>query len=164
MTKPSQGILFFGADLMDRTHKHVQVFLHSCNTTATEEVEPGSLADFGGLQKKAERGECITLTPVWVERPAPKEEGRRKLDGNGFGARQSSGGGGGDKISNHGIYKQLRIIDNLGSIVLAAHLENLRLPLGAYGREICLCFSSKGDCNRSCMRSHAPLCGKIGSW
>ena len=24
----------FGADLMDRIHKHVQVFLHSCNMTA----------------------------------------------------------------------------------------------------------------------------------
>ena len=39
----------FGADLMDRIHKHVQVFLHYCNTTAIEEVESGSLAEFGGL-------------------------------------------------------------------------------------------------------------------
>ena len=42
----------FGADLMDRIHKRVQVFLHSCNTTKTEEVESGALAEFGGLQKE----------------------------------------------------------------------------------------------------------------
>ena len=33
----------FGAYLMDRTHKCVQVFLHSCNTTEIEEVESGEL-------------------------------------------------------------------------------------------------------------------------
>ena len=41
----------------------------------------------------------------------------------------------------------------------AARTEKLRLPVGADGREICLRFSSKGDCNRSCTRSHAPLRG-----
>ena len=41
----------FGADLMDRIHKRVQVFLHSCNTTAIYDVESGALAEFGGLQK-----------------------------------------------------------------------------------------------------------------
>ena len=39
----------FGADLMDKIHKRVQVFLHSCNTTSIEEVESGALAEFGGL-------------------------------------------------------------------------------------------------------------------
>ena len=33
----------FGADLMDRIHKRMQVFLHSCNTTAIEDVESGAL-------------------------------------------------------------------------------------------------------------------------
>ena len=42
----------FGEGLMDRIHKRVQVFLHSCNTTKTEEVESGALAEFGGLQKE----------------------------------------------------------------------------------------------------------------
>ena len=28
----------FGADLMDRIHKRVQVFLHFCNTTTIEDV------------------------------------------------------------------------------------------------------------------------------
>ena len=131
----------FGADLMDRIHKRVQVFLHSCNTTTVKEVELGSLAEFGGLQKKVERGECLTSMPVWVEKPAPKEEGRRKLDGNGFGARKS---GGGCIIFNHGVDPHLQIIESLGSMTLVARLENLRLPLGADGREICLHFSSKG--------------------
>ena len=42
---------------------------------------------------------------------------------------------------------------------MVARSENLRLPLGADGREICLRFSSNGDCNRSCTSSHAPLRG-----
>ena len=42
---------------MNRIHKIVQVFLHSCNTTSTEYVESGDLVEFGGLQKKVERGE-----------------------------------------------------------------------------------------------------------
>ena len=47
----------FGTNLMDRIHKRVHVFLHSCNTIAIEDVELGSLAEFGGLQKKVKRGE-----------------------------------------------------------------------------------------------------------
>ena len=42
----------FGAYLMDRIHKRVQVFLHYCNTTAIEGVKLGTLEEFGGLQKK----------------------------------------------------------------------------------------------------------------
>ena len=68
----------FGANIMDLIHKRVQVFLHSCNTTAIEEVDSGALAEFGGLQKKLERGGWLTSTPVWVDRQAPKEEGRWK--------------------------------------------------------------------------------------
>ena len=49
----------FGEDLMDRIHKRVQVFLHSCNTTAIEDVEPGALTEFGGLQKNVERGGVV---------------------------------------------------------------------------------------------------------
>ena len=37
---------------MDSIQKRVQLFLHSCNTTAIEDVEPGSLAEFLGIQKK----------------------------------------------------------------------------------------------------------------
>ena len=68
----------FGADLMDRIHNSVQVFLHSCNTTSIEEVESGAMEEFRRLQKRMERVEWITLTPVWVKRPASKEERRRK--------------------------------------------------------------------------------------
>ena len=46
----------FEADLMDWIHKRVQVFLHSCNTTAIEDVESGALEEFRGLQKRVERG------------------------------------------------------------------------------------------------------------
>ena len=56
----------FGADLIDHIHKHVQVFLHSCNTTAIEDLELGSLAEFGGIQKKVERGKWLTSMPIWV--------------------------------------------------------------------------------------------------
>ena len=135
------------------------MFLHSCNTTEIEEVESGALAEFEGLQKRVERGEWLTSTPVWVERPAPKEEELRKSDGNGLVARQSGERGWGSSVFNHGVDPQLRIIENLGSMTQAAHTENLRLPVGANGREICLRFSSKGYCNRSCTRSHALLRG-----
>ena len=114
----------------------MHVFLHSCNTTATEEVDSGALSEFGGLQKKVERGEWPTLTPLWVERSAPKEEGHRKSDGNGLGARQSGRGGRGGTVFNHGVDPQLRIIENMGSMTMAARSKNLRLPLGADGREI----------------------------
>ena len=50
----------FRADLMDRIHKRVQVFLHSWNTTSIKEVESGSLAEFIVLQKRVERGEWLT--------------------------------------------------------------------------------------------------------
>ena len=57
----------FGADLMDRIHKRVQVFLHSCNTTSIEEVESGALEEFRGLQNRVERGEWMTSLLVWVD-------------------------------------------------------------------------------------------------
>ena len=49
---------------MDQIHKHVQVFLHYCNTKTIEDVELRALAEFGAHQKKVERGEWLTLTPV----------------------------------------------------------------------------------------------------
>ena len=54
----------FGADLMDRIHKRVQVFLHSCNMTAIEDVESGALEEFRGLQKRVERGKWLTSMPA----------------------------------------------------------------------------------------------------
>ena len=137
----------FGADLMDQIHKRVQVFLHSCNTTAIEKVESGALEEFRGLQKRVERGEWMKSMPVRVERPALREEGRRKLEGNRNGAR------------NNGVDPQLRISENLGILMQAARSENLLLPMGEDGREICLQYISKGECDRSCTRSHATLRG-----
>ena len=47
----------------------------------------------------------------------------------------------------------------MGIIAKFARLENLRLPMGANVREICLRYISKVDYDRSCTRSHAPLRG-----
>ena len=132
---------------MDRIHKRVHVFLHSCNTTSIEEVESGALEEFRGLQKRVERGEWLTSMPVWVERPAPREEGLRKSEGNGIGSQQGGRGVGEGTVFNHGVDPQLRISENLGLMTQAARAENLRLPVGEDGREICLWFISKGYCS-----------------
>ena len=63
--------------------------------TAIEDVQSRSLAEFGGLQKNMEIGEWLTLTPGWVDQPAPKEEGHRKYDRHGIGESPSDRGGGG---------------------------------------------------------------------
>ena len=130
---------------MDWIHKRVQVFIQSCNTAVIEDVELGALEEFRGLQKRVERGEWLTSMPSCVERPAPREEGRCKSEGTGNVAR------------NHGVDLQLRISKNLGIITKFERQNNLRLTIGADGREICLHFISKGECYRSCTRSHAPL-------
>ena len=97
------------------------------------------------------------MMPMWVERPEPKEEGLRKLEGNGSGARQGGRGVGDSTVFNYGVDPQLQIIENLGSMTVAARTENLRLHVGEDGTEICLRFRSKGECNRYCTLSHAPL-------
>ena len=87
----------------------------------------------------------MTSMPVWVERPSQREKGRRKSEGNGNGARK------------HGVDLQLCISENVGILTQVARSENLRLPMGSDGREICLFYISKGECDRSCTLSHAPL-------
>ena len=64
-------------------------------------------------------------------------------------------------VYNHGVDPQLQISENLGILTQAEHSENLRLPMGADGREICLQYISKGEYNKSCMHSHAPLRGHM---
>ena len=98
-----------------------------------------------------------------MERPSPKEEGRQKSDGNGLGERQNGRGGGGGKIFNHGVYPQLRIIEDLGSTKMSARLENLRLTLGMVGRSTYV-SSQRGneiDPVRALMRLYVDT---IGSW
>ena len=73
----------------------------------------------------------MTTMPKWLERPAPQEERHRKSEATGNGAR------------NHGVDPQLRISKNLGILKWFARQENLRLPMGADGREICLRYISK---------------------
>ena len=82
--------------------------------------------------------------------PAQKGEVRRKSDIHSMGARPSSGGGGRDAVFNHRVYLQMQIMERLGDMMSPACSENLRIPLAADGREICLRFLSKGDCIRSC--------------
>ena len=48
-------------------------------------------------------------------------------------------------------------MERIGDTTGAERLENLRIPLTADGREICLLFLSKGDCVISCTLSHAPV-------
>ena len=86
----------------------------------------------------------MTTTPGWVDWPTPKEEVRRKSDRHGSGSRMSGGGSGRDLVHNIGLDPQLRFMMKLGEITAAAHSENLRCPLAANGREICLCYHSKG--------------------
>ena len=38
------GNPFFGADVDNRIHKQVQVFLHSCNAMSLDNVETGALS------------------------------------------------------------------------------------------------------------------------
>ena len=124
----------FGADFMDRIHKLVQVFLHSCNTTYIEYVESGALAEFGGLQKNLERGEWLTSTPVWVNSPEKKDEGRRKSDGHGMGEMSIGGRDGIDALFNNRVDPQLRFMERLGDMTAATLSENLRTPFVADGR------------------------------
>ena len=119
----------FRADFMDRIHKRVQVFLHSCNTTDIEDVGSGALAEFGGIQKKVERGEWFTSTPVRVDRPAQNLDGRRKSDGHGMGESPSGGGGGRDAVFNHGVDPQLRNMDRLGDMMGATRFGEPPHPL-----------------------------------
>ena len=100
--------------------------------------------EIGGLQKKLERGEWLTSTPAWVDRPDQKEEGRCKYERHGMGASPSRGGGGRDAVFNHGLDLQLRIMERHGGMTGVARSENLRIPLAEDGREICLRFLSKG--------------------
>ena len=101
----------------------------------------------------------MTSTPVWLYSPAQKEEGRRKYDEHGMRARPSGGGGGRDTVFNHGVNLQLRFLERLGDMMTVARSENLRIPLAEDGREICICFLSKGECIRSYTRSHAHVRG-----
>ena len=124
----------FGAYLKDRIQKNFQVFLHSCNTAAIEDMDLGSLKEFGGIQKKVDRGEWLTSTLGWVDWTAPKEEGRWKSDRNGIRSRPSGGGGGRDAVFNNGVDLHLRIMERLGEMTAAERSENLHCPLAAYGR------------------------------
>ena len=62
---------------------------------------------------------------------------------------------------NNRLDLQLCIMERLGEITATERSENLRCPLAADGREICLRFHSKVYFVRSCTRSHGPVRGQI---
>ena len=83
-------------------------------------MESGALKKLGGLNKKVERGDWLTSTPLWVDITAQKKEGLRKYDGQGIGESPSGGGGGRDAVFNHGVDLQLKIIERLGDMTTTA--------------------------------------------
>ena len=123
-------------------------------------MEPGALAEFGGIQKKVKIWEWLNSTPVWVDRLAQKEEGLRKSDGHNMQASPSGRGGGRYTVFNHGVDPQMRIMEKLGYMTGAARLENLRIPLAADGGEICLLFLLKGRLHQVL---HALTCACAGT-
>ena len=60
---------------------------------------------------------------------------------------------------NNGVDLRLQIMERFGEMTAVARSENLRIPLAADDREICIHFLTEGDCIRSCTRSHAPTRG-----
>ena len=75
--------LFFCVDLIYCIHKWVKVFLRLCKIVSLNNVEIGSLLGFRELPWRMEKGEWITFTPIWIEFPEAKEDGKRKLDSKG---------------------------------------------------------------------------------
>ena len=113
---------------MERIHKRLQLFLHSCNTTTLEDMETRALAYFGELHRRVERGGWITTTPSWVERPSKKNNGSRKSEsGGGLGRGGFGGDGSGQKNNryeerNTDVYPYLRVMERFWG-VLATYTE-----------------------------------------
>ena len=84
-------------------------------------MESGDLVEFGGLQKNLKRGEWLTSMPIWVDRPAQKEEGRQKLDRHSMGARHNPVGGGRNTIFEHRIDPNMWIMERLDDMTGATH-------------------------------------------
>ena len=122
-------------------------------------MESGALAEFGGLQKKVERGEWLTLTPGWLDRPAPKEEVCQKSGVHGIGSGPISEGGVRYLVLNNRVDLQLRIVEILREMTTAARSENLHCFLATDGRKICLRFH-KG---RLCKFLLGLTCARAGT-
>ena len=61
-----------------------------------------------------------------MDHPEPKEEGRRKSDEHGIGARPSGGEGGRDEVFKNRVYLKLWIMEKLVEVTAAACSDNLR--------------------------------------
>ena len=73
-------------------------------------------------------------TPVWVERPTPKEKGVWKSDRNGSRYRIGGEGGGRDTIQNIGVDLQLQVMEIFRQLMTGAHFENLLCPMAVDDR------------------------------
>ena len=69
----------------------------------------GAHAEFVSLQNSIERMKWLNMTPVWVERPLPKEEVRQKSKGNGNRTQH-----GRDMDQNSIVKLQLRVVEICG--------------------------------------------------
>ena len=75
--------VFFGAYQINQMYKWVQVLLHSCNTTMLDNMEKVAMTEFGKIYSRVERGKWIIYSPIWVDMPVTKYDGKRKLKGRG---------------------------------------------------------------------------------
>ena len=72
----------------------------------------GALSEFGSLKKMIDRGEWLTMTPVWVQRPFTREYGQRNIYGSVNGTRKGIGGR--YPVQNSGVDLQLQVMERLG--------------------------------------------------
>ena len=61
------GKSFFSTDIVNHTHKRVQVFLNSCNTMCLNNMYTAALSEFGKIQRHVEQIQWITSTYTLVE-------------------------------------------------------------------------------------------------
>ena len=78
--KAFMGNPLFTANMVDRIHKRVQIFLHSCNTPCLYNVVTGALLYFRELQRCVERVKWMTSIPISMELTTKKKDGGRNSD------------------------------------------------------------------------------------
>ena len=62
--KAFTGNLLLGAGIVDRVDNRVQIFLHSCNTTSLDDIDTGTMSEFGKINWRVEQGKWVTPPPL----------------------------------------------------------------------------------------------------